>query len=94
MWRIGSEAIKIRYSILNKLVKAGALSRETDVTPDKVHLTLRERQWLFYFVGGMERVKKMEKWLKRVKYSIFHNLFLQSLIFRYFRLFFRLSFCG
>ena len=60
MWRMGSEAIKIRYSILNKLVKAGALSRKTAVTPDKAHLNLRESQWLVYLTGGMERIRKTE----------------------------------
>ena len=60
MWRMGSEAIKIRYSILNKLVKAGALSRETAVSPDKAHLNWREREWLVYLVGGMERIQKTE----------------------------------
>jgi hypothetical protein len=60
MWNIGSEAIKKRFTILAKLTKAGAISKETAVSPDKAHLNLREREWLIYLAGGMERIQKTE----------------------------------
>ena len=60
MWKMGSEAIKKRFSILAKLAKAGALSRETAVSPDKAHLNELEREWLTYLTGGMERIRKTE----------------------------------
>lgn len=60
MWNIGSEAIKKRFTILAKLDKAGALSRKTAVSPDKAGLNWREREWLVYLAGGMERIQKTE----------------------------------
>jgi hypothetical protein len=63
LWKMGSEAIKKRFTILAKLAKAGALSRETAVSPDKAHLNWREREWLVYLAGGMERIGKTENGL-------------------------------
>jgi hypothetical protein len=60
MWKMGSEAIKKRFTILAKLAKAGAFSRETAVSPDKAHLNWQEREWLVYLAGGMERIQKTE----------------------------------
>jgi hypothetical protein len=60
MWKMGSEAIKQRFTILAKLAKVGALSRETAVSPDKAHLDWREREWLVYLAGEMERIRKTE----------------------------------
>jgi len=58
MWKMGNEAIKKKFSILNKLDKAGALSRETAVSPDKAHLNWQEKEWLSYLAGGTERIQK------------------------------------
>jgi hypothetical protein len=60
MWKMGGEAIKKRFTILAKLDKAGALSKETAVTLDKANLNWQEREWLVYLVGGMERIQKTE----------------------------------
>jgi hypothetical protein len=63
MWKIGSEAIKKRYSILAKLAKAGALSRDTAVSPDTARLNWVEKEWLIYLAGGMERIQKTKEGL-------------------------------
>jgi len=63
MWKMGSEAIKKKYSILAKLAKAGALSKETAVTPDKARLNWIEKEWLVYLAGGNERIQKTKKGL-------------------------------
>ena len=50
---------KVRLSIIDKLTSAGASSRENAVTPDEANLTLSERRWLIYVVGGMtSKVRK------------------------------------
>jgi hypothetical protein len=44
---------KISYSIVNKLIKVGAVSREKAVTPKEAKLDLQETQWLKYLAGGI-----------------------------------------
>jgi hypothetical protein len=63
LWKMGSEAIKQSFTILAKLAKAGAISRETAVSPEKALLDWREREWLVYLAGGTERIRKTENGL-------------------------------
>jgi hypothetical protein len=44
---------KISSRIVEKLKKAGALSKEKAVTPKEAELDLQETQWLKYLAGGI-----------------------------------------
>ena len=55
----GGVVEKVRLSIIDKLTSVGASSEENAVTPDEADLTLLEREWLIYIVGGMtSRIRK------------------------------------
>jgi hypothetical protein len=43
---------KLSYSIVNKLIKAGAVSKGKAVTSKVAELDLQETQWLGYLAGG------------------------------------------
>ena len=52
---------KMRYKILNKLRKAGAVSQDNAVTIGDAELDYREQMWLDYFAGVfLGRIKKTE----------------------------------
>ena len=54
-------AAGIRYMIVSKLEKAGAVSRESAVTPEEAGLNLQEIGWLAYLAGGVfSTIKKTE----------------------------------
>jgi hypothetical protein len=42
----------MRYRIIRRLEKAGAISEETAVTIEEAGFDLEEQQWLGYFAGG------------------------------------------
>jgi hypothetical protein len=50
---------KMRYKILNKLRKAGAVSKDNAVTIGVADLDYQEQMWLDYFAGAfMGKIKK------------------------------------
>ena len=51
-------AAKIRYMIVSKLEKAGAVSPESAVTPEEAGLNLQEIGWLRYLAGGLLTIRK------------------------------------
>ena len=52
---------KMRYKILQKLRKAGALSKDRAVTIGEADLDYQEQMWLDYFAGVfLGRIKKTE----------------------------------
>jgi hypothetical protein len=52
---------KMRFSIIQKLKKVGAISSETAVTPKEADLDLEELQWLRYLAGGaLSTIKKTD----------------------------------
>jgi len=51
----------MRYRIVSKLEKAGAISEEKAVTVEEAGLDLQEQHWLGYFAGVfLSGVKKTE----------------------------------
>ena len=52
---------KMQYKILNKLRKAGALSKDSAVTIGEADLNYQEQMWLDYFAGAfLGKIKKTE----------------------------------
>ncbi|OYT50092.1 hypothetical protein B6U79_00395 [Candidatus Bathyarchaeota archaeon ex4484_231] len=52
---------KMRFAIIDKLKRAGAVSPETAVTPEEADLSLEEIRWLKYLAGGsLSTIKKTE----------------------------------
>ena len=52
---------KMQYKILNKLRKAGALSKDSAVTIGEAELDMQEQMWLDYFAGAfLGKIKKTE----------------------------------
>ena len=52
---------KMQYKILNKLRKAGALSKDNAVTIREAELDLQEQMWLDYFAGAfLGKIKKTQ----------------------------------
>jgi hypothetical protein len=52
---------KMRYKILNKLRKAGAVSQDNAVTIGDAELDYREQMWLDYFAGAfLGKIKKTD----------------------------------
>lgn len=52
---------KMRYKILNKLRKAGAVSKDSAVTIGEAELDYQEQMWLDYFAGSfLGKIKKTE----------------------------------
>jgi hypothetical protein len=52
---------KMHYKILNKLRKAGALSKDSAVTIIEAELDHQEQMWLDYFAGAfLGKIKKTE----------------------------------
>ena len=52
---------KIRYKILSKLRKAGAISKDSAVTIVEADLNYQEQMWLDYFAGSfLGKIKKTE----------------------------------
>jgi hypothetical protein len=50
---------KMRYKILNKLRKAGAVSKDSAVTVREAELDYQEQMWLDYFAGSfLGKIKK------------------------------------
>ena len=50
---------KIRYKILHKLRKAGALSKAEAVTINEADLDIQEQMWIDYFAGAfLGKIKK------------------------------------
>ena len=56
--RVSGIAAKMRFSIRRKLRNAGAVSKETAVTPDEAELSPGEIQWLKYLGGGIFSIIK------------------------------------
>ena len=55
----GGFAAKMRFSIVDKLKKAGANSPKKAVTPIQAELDQLETQWLQYLAGGvLSTIKK------------------------------------
>ena len=51
----------MQYKILNKLRKAGALSKDSAVTIGEAELDMQEQMWLDYFAGAfLGKIKKTE----------------------------------
>ena len=51
----------MQYKILNKLRKAGALSKDEAVTIREAELDYQEQMWLDYFAGAfLGKIKKTE----------------------------------
>jgi hypothetical protein len=51
----------MQYKILNKLRKAGALSKDNAVTIREAELDLQEQMWLDYFAGAfLGKIKKTQ----------------------------------
>jgi hypothetical protein len=51
----------MQYKILNKLRKAGAVSKACAVTIGEAHLDYQEQMWLDYFAGAfLGRIKKTD----------------------------------
>ena len=46
-------AAMMRYMIVSKLEKAGAVSPESAVTPEEAGLNPQETSWLPYLAGGL-----------------------------------------
>ena len=53
-------AAKMRYLIVSKLGKAGAVSAESAVTPEEAGLNQQEISWLSYLAGGLSPIRKTE----------------------------------
>ena len=54
-------AAGMRYMIVSKLEKAGAVSSESAVSPEEAGLTPQEISWLPYLAGGLSSpIKKTE----------------------------------
>jgi len=52
---------KMQYKILNKLKKAGAVSKDNAVTIVEAELDQQEQMWLDYFAGAfLGKIKKTE----------------------------------
>ena len=52
---------KMRFSIIDKLKKAGANSPNKAVTPKEANLDIEETRWLQYLAGGaLSTIKKTE----------------------------------
>ena len=52
---------KMRYKILNKLRKAGAVSKSKAVTIREAALDYQEQMWLDYFAGAfLGKIKKTD----------------------------------
>ena len=52
---------KMRYKILNKLRKAGAVSQDNAVTIGDAELDYQEQMWLDYFAGAfLGKIKKTD----------------------------------
>jgi hypothetical protein len=52
---------KMHYKILNKLRKAGALSKKNAVTIKEANLDYQEQLWLNYFAGAfLGKIKKTD----------------------------------
>jgi hypothetical protein len=52
---------KMRFSIIDKLKRAGANSPNTAVTPNEANLDIEETHWLQYLAGGaLSTIKKTE----------------------------------
>ena len=52
---------KMRYKILNKLRKAGAVSQDNAVTIGEAELDYPEQMWLDYFAGAfLGKIKKTD----------------------------------
>jgi len=52
---------KMRYKILTKLKKAGAVSQDCAVTIDEADLDYQEQMWLDYFAGSfLGKIKKTD----------------------------------
>ena len=52
---------KMRYKILSKLRKAGAVSRDNAVTIGEADLDYQEQMWLDYFAGSfLGKIKKTQ----------------------------------
>lgn len=52
---------KMRYKILTKLRKAGALSKDRAVTIGEAELDYQEQMWLDYFAGSfLGKIKKTD----------------------------------
>ena len=52
---------KMRYKILNKLRKAGAVSKDYAVTIGEADLDYQEQMWLDYFAGVfLGKIKKTD----------------------------------
>jgi hypothetical protein len=50
---------KMKHKIIDKLKKAGAISRENAVTCEQAHLNQQEKYWLGYFAGVfLGKIKK------------------------------------
>jgi hypothetical protein len=51
----------MRYRIVRRLEKAGAISKEKAVRIEEAGFDLQEQQWLGYFAGGLfSKIKKTQ----------------------------------
>ena len=62
MWlSLSGFQFKMHYKILNKLRKAGALSKANAVTIGEADLDYQEQMWLDYFAGAfLGKIKKTD----------------------------------
>jgi hypothetical protein len=51
-------AVFISYRIVDKLRKAGAISRDKAITPETANLNLQEIEWLQYLACDASTIKK------------------------------------
>ncbi len=50
----------ISYRVVNKLRKAGAVSRDKAMTPETANLNLQEIDWLQYLLVTLQQLKRQE----------------------------------